>query len=92
MSRMFGAIFGPFLRHTRLHRGVSQEQLADKIGCHRTHIWRLEHDQRRPSRTILRLLPHTFALTTAESAVLKAFEEMLVYRYELIDVAVPAKV
>ena len=48
--------FGKFLQHVRRRRGISQERLALLLGCHRTHIWRLEHGKNRPSNVFLHCL------------------------------------
>ena len=41
------------LREVRLARGLSQEELADQSGCHRTYIGMLERRQVNPSLRIL---------------------------------------
>jgi transcriptional regulator with XRE-family HTH domain len=48
--------FGSFLRRIRSSRGISQDQLAQMMGCSRNYIWRLEKGQRNPSRMFLRFL------------------------------------
>ncbi len=71
--------FGPFLQRVRRRRGISQETLADSLGCHRTHIWRLEHGRNRPSRIFLHSLGLTCALTMEEVERLAAFEQLREY-------------
>ena len=74
--------FGPFLHSIRIRTGLSQERLADLLGCTRIHLWRLEHGHRRPGKQFLRLLPHACALLPHEHAKLKIFEELVVYHAE----------
>jgi transcriptional regulator with XRE-family HTH domain len=69
--------FGPFLRRVRQRRGLSQQKIADALGCHRIYIWRLEHGTRHPSRFLLRLLSYTCPLNPSEQHDLAAFEELL---------------
>ena len=39
-------LFGDRLRELRLHRGYSQEVLADRCGLHRTYVWSVERGER----------------------------------------------
>jgi transcriptional regulator with XRE-family HTH domain len=41
--------FGTGLRDARKQLGISQEQLADRSGLHRTHVSLIERGQREPS-------------------------------------------
>lgn len=41
------------LKELRLARGLSQEELADKAGCHRTYVGMLERRSGNPSLRIL---------------------------------------
>ena len=41
------------LRELRQARGLSQEQLADLAGCHRTYVGMLERKQGNPSLLVL---------------------------------------
>lgn len=68
--------FGFFLRKLRRRRGISQENLALMLGCHRTYIWRLEHGRNRPSRIFLHNLKLTFDLAPAEVALFLLFEQL----------------
>lgn len=74
--------FGSYLAQLRLRRGLSQEGSAAQLGCHRTHIWRLEHGRNHPSRMFLRNLRATYQLTLSEDALLSGFEYLLLYRVE----------
>jgi transcriptional regulator with XRE-family HTH domain len=68
--------FGPFLRKLRQRRGISQENLALMLGCHRTYIWRLEHGRNRPSRIFLHNLKLTCHLAPAEITLFTLFEQL----------------
>jgi transcriptional regulator with XRE-family HTH domain len=80
--------FGPFLRRIREHQGVSQERLARHLGCHRVHIYRLEHGRRHPSKLLLRSLRHmpTLELSLEETDYLGLFELLLEYRCSALDI------
>ena len=39
-------LFGDRLRELRLHRGYSQEELADRCGLHRTYVGSVERGER----------------------------------------------
>jgi len=65
--------FGVFLQRLRRRRGLSQERMADLLGCHHISIWRLEHRQRHPSKLFLHNLEHTCTLTEQEKRLLAAF-------------------
>jgi transcriptional regulator with XRE-family HTH domain len=41
--------FGTRLRSIRERKGLTQEQLADLSGLHRTYIWGIEQGRRNPS-------------------------------------------
>lgn len=74
--------FGPFLQRLRRRRGISQETLAERLACHRTHIWRLEHGRHHPSRMFLRALELTCTPTPEETAVLAIFASLCEYHLE----------
>jgi transcriptional regulator with XRE-family HTH domain len=78
-------VFADYLRSIRQHQGISQRCLAEKIGCSEHHLWRLEHQQRHPSKALLRVLRHEFLLTPEDSLLFDAFETMLTYRCHAVD-------
>ena len=45
-AKEFTKRFGERLRHLRTKKGLSQEQLADAAGLHRTHISLIERNHR----------------------------------------------
>ena len=46
-------IVGARIRALRQAKGLSQEELADQAGCHRTYVGMLERGQSNPSLAIL---------------------------------------
>lgn len=42
------------LEWIRTERGLSQQQLADQVGCRRTLISEIENGHRKPSKSLLR--------------------------------------
>lgn len=58
--------FGPILRHARMERGLTQEQLADISGLHRTEISLLERGQRKPLLETVVALCRGLGVTPAE--------------------------
>lgn len=77
--------FRTLLRMVRERHGLSQEQLAKSLGCHRSHIWRLENGIRRPSKVFLYALARTCALTPTEVRLFSAFELLCEYRCEEVE-------
>jgi transcriptional regulator with XRE-family HTH domain len=69
--------------------GLSQERLALQLGCHRIHVYRLEHGSRHPSRVLLRALRHTplLNLAAADYDWLGHFELLLEYHCDAIEVS-----
>lgn len=76
--------FGPFLKRLRLRRGISQETLAERLACHRTYIWRLEHGRHHPSRIFLRSLELACDLTPEEGATLRVFDQLHEYAIDAL--------
>src|SRR5262245_1280013 len=70
------AEFARFLQQMRRRRGLSQERLAQVLGCDRTYIWRLEHSRNHPSRIFMHNLQQSFELTAREEALLKYFASL----------------
>ena len=68
--------FGLFLRKLRQRRGISQENLALMLGCHRTYTWRLEHGRNCPSSIFLHNLKLTCDLAPAQVVIFKLFEQL----------------
>jgi transcriptional regulator with XRE-family HTH domain len=48
--------FGAAVRRARIKKGISQEQLADESGLHRTYVSLLERGRRNPSLKVISLL------------------------------------
>lgn len=78
-------VFADYLRSIRQHQGISQRYVAEKIGCSEHHFWRLEHEQRHPSKALLRMLRHEFLLKPEDGLLFDAFETMLMYRCDAIE-------
>ncbi len=67
--------FGEVLRQTRLDKGLSQEELADACGRHRTYVSLLERGRSSPSIKTLFLLAE--ALGVRPSQLVKQVEARL---------------
>ena len=70
--------FPGFMQRMRRRRGLSQQRLAELLGCDRTYICKLEHAQNCPSAVFLHNCLQTgqtdiLALTTEEIEVLSGF-------------------
>ena len=61
-----GDQFGSVLRRVRIERGLTQEQLAEVSGLHRTEISLLERSQRKPLLETVVALCRGLGLTPAE--------------------------
>lgn len=61
-----GDQFGPALRRVRTERGLTQEQLAEASGLHRTEISLLERSQRKPLLETIVALCRGLGVTPAE--------------------------
>ncbi len=67
--------FGEVLRYVRKERGLSQEELGDKSGYHRTYVSLLERGLKSPSlQTIFQL---SNALNIAPSTLLADVERVM---------------
>ena len=60
--------FGYWLRRRRKALDLTQEALADQVGCTSSMIKRIEADERRPSRQLAERLADTLALAPDERA------------------------
>lgn len=54
MESPIGAVFGAVLREKREAAGISQEQLADRAGLHRTYVSLIERGKRTASIEVVR--------------------------------------
>jgi transcriptional regulator with XRE-family HTH domain len=58
--------FGKRIKQLRLDRGLSQEQLADECGFHRTYIGMIERGERNLSLTNIAVFAKFFKLSISE--------------------------
>lgn len=58
--------FGKIVRLLRLKATLTQEQLAEKIGCHANHLGRIERGQTEPSFSMLIKLAHALKVSIRE--------------------------
>jgi transcriptional regulator with XRE-family HTH domain len=65
-------IFGKIIAGLRQAAGLSQEELADRAGIHRTYVSQIERGIKSP--TIVMLLKLSKALDTTPSNVMRLFE------------------
>jgi transcriptional regulator with XRE-family HTH domain len=86
MSNIEWKDFGPYLKLLRENKRFSQSDLAQIIGCTRTHIWRLETGNRRPSKMLLHSLRQHLARNSYDILVISAYEQMIEYNIDHIDV------
>lgn len=56
MDRDLQQRFGQIVRRRRQETGLSQEELADEAGLHRTYVSLLERGQRNPSLAVIKVL------------------------------------
>jgi predicted ATPase/class 3 adenylate cyclase len=62
------ASFGRWLRRRRKTRDLTQDALAEQVGCSVATIRKIETDERRPSRQIAELLADVLAIAPGERA------------------------
>jgi predicted ATPase/DNA-binding XRE family transcriptional regulator len=60
--------FGEWLKRQRSGRGLTQEQLAEKIGCAAITLRKIEGEERRPSAQIVERLADIFSIPQSEQA------------------------
>lgn len=65
--------FGSWLKQRRLFLGLSQKELALRVGCSPALIRKIEAGERRPSRQIVELLIQPLEISEAESAAFLQF-------------------
>jgi predicted ATPase/DNA-binding XRE family transcriptional regulator len=65
--------FGQWLKHRRKTLDLTQEDLAQRIGCAVITIYKLEADKRRPSKQIAELLAEYLNIPPAERAAFVQF-------------------
>jgi transcriptional regulator with XRE-family HTH domain len=58
--------FGHKLREIRLQRGISQEELAERAGLHRTYVSSVERGERNISLVNIENLARALGVTLAE--------------------------
>lgn len=79
LERVNWCDFGRFLQRIRRRQGLSQERLAQLLGCHRTYLWRLEHGRNRPSSVFLHALRLSCNLAPHDADLLVAFMQLREY-------------
>jgi transcriptional regulator with XRE-family HTH domain len=62
------ASFGAWLRRRRKALDLTQEALAERVGCSPATIRKIEGDERRPSRQIAEILAEVLAIATGDRA------------------------
>jgi predicted ATPase/transcriptional regulator with XRE-family HTH domain len=60
--------FGNWIKTRRKALDLTQKQLADLVGCSMSMIFKIESDQRRPSRQIAELIAHHLDIPTNQRA------------------------
>ena len=65
-------IFGKIIARLRQSAGISQEELADRAGIHRTYVSQIERGLKSP--TIVMLLRLSKALNSAPSKLIRLLE------------------
>lgn len=71
---------GRSIKRMRKSRGLSQEKLAEKLGCSTGHISAVESGRADPSLTLITLIASIFRMPVAE-----LFSENLTKRQELLS-------
>jgi transcriptional regulator with XRE-family HTH domain len=58
--------FGKRVRNLRLEKGLSQEELAFKVGIHRTYIGGIERGERNPSLKNIAAIAKALGVTLSD--------------------------
>jgi len=66
MEKPIAAVFGSVLRERREAAGISQEQLADRAGLHRTYVSLIERGKRTASIEVLRRVASALGVRMSE--------------------------
>src|SRR3954463_4286741 len=82
-----GITFGSWLKQRRRDSGVTQEELAESIGCSGNAIRKIEVGERHPSGQIAQLLAHYLGIPIDEREAFTAFART--GRPALIDAEMP---
>jgi transcriptional regulator with XRE-family HTH domain len=61
--------FGNWIKRRRKALDLSQQDLAERVGCSVSAIFKIESDERRPSRQIAELLAEQLQIPRATSTV-----------------------
>ena len=77
--------FAVCLHCVRERSGLTQKELAERIGCGQMHVWKLEHGSSHPSKLVLHALQHELTLEPAEVTLFAAFEQMAEYHCEQLE-------
>ena len=65
--------FGPWLKRLRRSRDLTQEELADRIGCAVVTLHKIETEDRRPSKEIAQRLAEALCVPESDQAAFIAF-------------------
>src|SRR5689334_5632633 len=68
-----GTTFGSWLKQRRKEVGVAQDDLAERIGCSETMLWKIEAGRRNPSSQIAHLIADYFRIPPDEHEAFVAF-------------------
>ncbi len=67
------ASFGQWLKRRRRALDMTQEELAQRVGCAEVTIYKIEADERRPSKQIARLLAQQLAIPPPDGDIFVKF-------------------
>ncbi|MEO8289027.1 MAG: tetratricopeptide repeat protein [Chloroflexota bacterium] len=69
----YGITFGGWLKERRRAQGIGHDEFADRIGCSRIALLKMESGERRPSRQMALLLAQHFQIPADEQEAFVAF-------------------